>query len=819
MSKTTLFLLNYNSYYNRLVKFHDNISAYLSEDPNYVVTSSTNFTEGDGVNTSFVVNVPENFKYDYAIAVNETTGAIQSRWFVIEAGFNAKGQYSLSLHRDLMADFNPEILAATAFVERAMITDTNNPLIFNSENFLTNEIKQQEILLKDSTKCPWIVGYLAPNAQAKEIKATSESYVAPTPSHLSYEEWKALSTVYTIDKLEATILGTSPVGIGARFTVGSTKKYEHDIQSADGSNFHFTPGVVGKKQGLDAVDALQEDFDTKFLSKSNETDSLGRYETSSIITSCKDNTALNITRYDTISGAMTETGVLFRDAAAGKNFKAKVKQTGTQTKIFSIYSGALYNEIKQLLVDNNFLNIELPTPAPIIITAKLIKYSTTVEETSNYAVNMNLHGAEAMLKDAPYKMFCIPYPLEEEDLHTTLSGNRTFYPKARDGLNIAKALAISYGEFCYDVQILPYCPALSFKQTNGINLTQIPINQQGQFTGFDTEDELRYHFSAITDEANMLVSYALWCDSASFTTPIATNISVPTNAKDFKIEHETSFYRLNSPNHSGSFQFKATSNGGVDGFIARCTYKPYSPFIQVAPIFKQLYGGDYGDARGLICGGSFSIARINDAWATYQIQNKAYLDSFNRQIENMEVNYNLQRRQQEWSSGIAVMTSTMSGAIGGGVAASSGGPYATAAGLVVGGVSGLTSSVFGREKDLFYADQLHREATSYAQDQFNLSLQNIQALPHSLANISSFDVISKYFPYLEYFSCTDEEKEALRKKIDFSSMSVGVIGTISDYLAPQPTYISAQLIRLEELGEDYHLISAIAGELHKGIYI
>ena len=50
-------------------------------------------------------------------------------------------------------------------------------------------------------------------------------------------------------------------------------------------------------------------------------------------------------------------------------------------------------------------------------------------------------------------------------------------------------------------------------------------------------------------------------------------------------------------------------------------------------------------------------------------------------------------------------------------------------------------------------------------------------------------------------------------------MTIGAIGTIADYQKDTPTFIQGSVIRLESLGEDYHLITAIANEIHEGVYI
>ena len=76
----------------------------------------------------------------------------------------------------------------------------------------------------------------------------------------------------------------------------------------------------------------------------------------------------------------------------------------------------------------------------------------------------------------------------------------------------------------------------------------------------------------------------------------------------------------------------AAKNGGVSFFNIDCTYKPYNPYIHVNPNFGRLYGGDFDDSRGLIVGGDFSLPQTTSAWESYQLSNKNFQASFDRQI-------------------------------------------------------------------------------------------------------------------------------------------------------------------------------------------
>ena len=83
-----------------------------------------------------------------------------------------------------------------------------------------------------------------------------------------------------------------------------------------------------------------------------------------------------------------------------------------------------------------------------------------------------------------------------------------------------------------------------------------------------------------------------------------------------KLANECDVLRLVSQNYSAIFEFSPAKSGGVDGFLADCTYKPWSPYIHILPKLKGLYGDNFvaiDDARGLICGGDMSLPQLSNA--------------------------------------------------------------------------------------------------------------------------------------------------------------------------------------------------------------
>ena len=145
-----------------------------------------------------------------------------------------------------------------------------------------------------------------------------------------------------------------------------------------------------------------------------------------------------------------------------------------------------------------------------------------------------------------------------------------------------------------------------------------------------------------------------------------------------------------------------------------------------------------------------------------------------------------------------------------------GGPYGAVAGAVVGTIG----SAAGGLMDLTMQQSLHNEAIDFARDNFGFQLGNIKALPNTLNKVSSIVANSKLFPFIEYYTCTNEEREAFNNKLKYNGMTIGRIGKIKDFISPADiqTYVKGQLIRLE--GKyDTHTVNEIANEFMKGWYI
>ena len=170
----------------------------------------------------------------------------------------------------------------------------------------------------------------------------------------------------------------------------------------------------------------------------------------------------------------------------------------------------------------------------------------------------------------------------------------------------------------------------------------------------------------------------------------------------------------------------------VDGFLADCTYKPWSPYIHILPKLKGLYGDNFvsiDDARGLICGGDMSLPQLSNAWANYQLQNKTYQEMFDRQIKNMDVKNDINLQGAFAQTLLAPIT-------GGSYGGSAGAQFSPQA-AVAGGIAGIIGGGITANIDFRNTIREMEENRSYAIDMYRYNLQNIQAIPTSLTKTSA----------------------------------------------------------------------------------
>ena len=808
-----LYFLKFNSYYNRTIKFYNNLQGY-QENGEILGDPLTNcsFNPNDSTDTTQVVNRKQEEIGDYLLAM--IGGQIVSRWFIMEARRERTGQYTLLLRRDLFADSYTDVIKAPAFIEKATL-DNDDPMIFNKEDMTFNQIKSSEHLLMDETGSGWVVGYIPRDAfsnnQGTEISGSINIQQSADISIDDLQNWEYydyLSNKFNgaYDKGKTIFAGyvkMTPTLVNPPYYQEYPYMQGFAIRSSGVTAENLVNGYTGSSSEVGKIEGLRSpsiSSDGLVFSQQYNIEDAQNYANnikSQAILGWKNNIAtinslsLSYTNCKTDSEEYyfenLKNKIIFEESSG--LFNRIVINKEYVTKTIDITTGNLFDELSNSL-SRTISNIGTITENPNQNSFKL-KYSyyeyTMSLEQIYITAKTTLNSDRYHLDDQPYDMFCMPY---SDYLTIYKNGQRLFKSNKSLSVNMAIQIgAVTGSSNIYDIQLLPYCPVRYCIKADG---------------SFDIGDaKVNY----ITDSDGNNIGVILWAISSAFTFNIPYNI----NILNPKIESQTDIYRLCSPNFNGQFEFSPAMNGGVNYFNVDCNYKPFNPYIHINPNFKYLYGLDFNDSRGLICGGDFSLPQLSNAWANYQLNNKNYQNIFDRQIENMEVNNAIQRKKEILGVGLGMI----GGVAGGAMAGAKGGPVGIASGVVVGGIgSALAGGI-----DVMLNERSRIEALDYTKDQFGYQLGNIQAIPTSLSKTSALTYNNKIFPVLEYYTCTEEERKALENKLKYNGMTVMRIGTIQEFIRETPTYIKGKLIRLENTGEDFHYVSELAQEFDKGVFI
>lgn len=791
MSK--LYLYNYNNYFNKIVKKETSLANYGT--PIYSI-ANVNFNYNDGVNTSHVINY-NGQDGDYVIITDDSNN-ISSRWFVMENVRNRGGQHNLTLRRDLIVDFYNSVINAPMIINRAMLTK-NNPLIYNPEGFSFNQIKKEEILLKDRLGIPWIILYMAKNAESAEITIPSNSYTPDITLNTSIENsiyaagtkyTKATDTTYSIYYVDQKGSSADP-SIDQGYCIKFDKNLAYFRRIAP---YDYSGNLI--LGNCDANYFIQQVGSTLVNNYSNYDTLLNTYLAKPTITDA--NLAL-------IKKA-SDQGLIIKDTN-NKYYRIQViiNDSGEEGALPS--NEPLFTALNNV-VTNAFRVVRGASEGTYIFGTNYDEVTTILTDVSSqYGNTITLDPSTKFeTMDSECNIIAIPYAdtivhnsyYMEDDTPIFTDLNIT----KENQLNIAIQFAQEYtNSVVYDMQLIPYCPVQKFiEQDNHLDVS----GYSGQ-TGYYTKWNL--------DTGYLGVVFHLTTKQLSF--DINQRLSIPTVTGDInldtKISNECDIVRLCSPNFNGIFEFSVAKNNGVDSFNVDITLRPYNPYIHINPNFKNIYGYDFNDARGLICGGDFSLPIIGDQFEQYELQNKNYQIAFNRQIEHMDFEYSIQKKEALFGAIAGTISGAAKGGFTGGI---TGGPYGAAAGAIVGGaLSGI-----GGVLDYSNLIARQRENRQFAIDNFRYQLGNIQALPYNLNKVNPFTLNNKIFPFIEIYSCTDEEKTILINKITYTSMNVNAIGKISDYLQSSRTFIQGDLIRLE-LDISEHELIEIYNELKRGVYI
>jgi len=799
---SNIYLFNYNNYFNRIVKKEISLENYGTPVYSLIESESqkVNFNMSDELRTSHVINY-NGSDGDYFI-VTDSENNITSRWFVIENKKVRGNQHTLYLKRDVIVDFYDNVVRAPSLINRAMIKDINSPLIFNSEGFSFNQIKQKEILLKDASESAWYALYFAKNAPTKtatfttgnaeydlEISTTldSSAYAPGTYNYIAPEN--------IFFKCKPKWNDFLPPDIAMEQVILYSDGYQVTQEFYQPSNNHEVTRFT------DSWGTVKEQLETAFT---------GQYN--------------NLCNKIKLSGNLTDANKKILDQLGNTNsilikdssnniYKVTLNITSVYEEETTVTSGDFVDYMKTLINGTTLNRVyDWGTKSFSYGSTKYTYYVTAVLQTSNTLTWTLFDAGKTTTLDADYNVILIPYNQVEAYVN---SDNNII--SSDNSKRLVDSIIREYGStgYLYDIQLIPYFPYQSIIVRNSLSLNTLYLEHDSLTPNIPNLPTSYYYANPISESETIIILYANTC-KFSFDINLTTPLKIGEYSNNLiinkKIENECNLYRLCSPNYNGIFEFSVAKNNGVEYFNVDVTMRPYNPYIHLNPNFKSIYGSDFDDARGLICQGDFSLPVVTDAFKQYEYQNKNYLNTFNRQIEHMDFEFSKQQVEATFGAITGSMGAGISGAYAG---AKIGGPI----GAGIGGAFSSIASAIGGIADVSILKERQAEAKDLAVDNFKYQLGNIKALAYSVNKITPLTNNNKIWPFIEVYSSTDEEGLILYNKIKYNSMNVNSIGKIEDYIQTTKTFISASIIRLEEISAQTNIANEIYDEILKGVYI
>lgn len=792
------------NYANRIVLYSITESTYTGRASSYQRFEGINFNPADGLETTQVLNLPDTFEPDYLL-ITDAAYYVQQRWYVMECARNMTGQYTLRLRRDVLADYYAEIGRAYLKIDRGWCPAAST-LIFNPEGNGFSQLKTEEIPIKDYTKSRWYVGYLAGNVfddgnltitvDDSAKRAYDEAYDTIDDAIAAYPG-SAINTAGASDIVSDYVIGSlvipvynviptepPPVTTSRANYTASIGKYTASYYVGAGLRplYQANPSIIED----DKLDLISAEMAEAYTSGDAKTALLS------------DVLRITGTTQEQYSKTAKANGKVIRIGAAPYEYyqlnvypTSTYDPTGDYSPGIMTVGGYGYNYVNYVLSSMSSVRINPYGAASgftYSYTYQAIKVKCVWTQITT-AGTVSISGQVVKTADAPYYVFAIP--------RDVLSVK---YPEATGTIidtsladDIVYSMIRQLGEKIYDVQALPYYPGGHELEldTGGIRLPNTD-----------------YYTDVWVGQKHTVICWlpSVSCDKDAITGGIDA-------WSDIKLDNETRLCRLASPNYASMYDFSVAKNYGVTGWHITMTARPYQPYIHVAPIWGGLYSPMYqDDPKGLILGGNYSIDIVSSAWTSYEINNKNYQLIFDRNVQTLDLQQSIERKQD--------IRNLAASAINAGISAAGNAVLFGAASGVIAGAK-TAGNLVNSAVALGEAQQLRENARDSMLDLQSYNLGNIKARPDTLTKVSSINSQNKGWAVAEIYTAPQNEVDAYIALRKYSGMTVGVVGRLNEYVRENPykyRYIRAQVLRLSA-DVDTHLAQAINAELSGGCYI
>lgn len=483
-----LYIFKYNNYYNRIVKYEDTLADYGQYI--HLIQNVKDFGPNDGVNTSHVFGSPAiNYdgSGDYVIYTDEYDNII-SRWFLIETKFTRAGQWNLTLRRDLVVDYYEDIIDADTYIEKAIVPDTDS-LIFNSEQLAVNQIKKNQTPLKDRSNSAWLVGYLSAK-QDSDITITASKpidYNISVPNINQWEYYKYSNLAPSGEKEDAYTqlsngilrvqIANQPQGVVNTqifnyHLTGAGRPYISNTYTYDGSKMelYFAEGSTNYSEIMYEIAPKIQSGNIVNLAK-EQYNYFDYYTVSSAINGQVIYDQANDKYYSISVGSLDTPALNYKPTVGSQQDLDLVTYTLGEVVAVDYQKHADAFLTSMAVRRSQRLGTDALTSFEVSLTVKNL--TINLEQVFEATSTITIPQSAKPLKDAPYKMFCMPYKDDGDFSFTKDKIDFTMNKDTSMAIMTKLVSELSGGSVLYDAQILPYCPCKEY------------INQLNQFS-FDT---------------------------------------------------------------------------------------------------------------------------------------------------------------------------------------------------------------------------------------------------------------------------------------------------------------------------------------------
>jgi hypothetical protein len=779
-------------FFNKQLKYSNRIADVSNicnkiesiESVDYIFANVVSFNGYNGVDANIIIdtvdsNVPDPPTYLILDDNRENTNSTFSgnQYYVTNSVFLKKNLYRLTLIRDILANHykypERDWRNIECYIENGSITNQNDSTKYNRYNFNLNMIKKKETLLSDKFS---IVSFYTQRRNSSgveiDIPITNISLSDVSDIYESFETMNAFNTKY-------------PSGVYKKSSISDTINVIIQNTTKNPDNQYLI-------------------FSASFQMKSATGLYLSTYNS-------------NLQNINDFSNTTVIKNIQFNypNESIVSKFASRYSTTLNQSFVNNANVKYVYSTFNNDNGTNGYLELNNK-----IVMIEGIKYKVSV-------VNSSV-AKEITLNNSNKNLLIIA-------AINTISDN-IGYNISSESHSGATDFVFRYNEYSTNITITPFIednvysltlnPSLSMLKDTGVKCFGI-----NNLTKDNYQKWIKFMVGAMTQNKEIIQSVIIPAN-IYLNKMIDSNFGIITdrdhklvynyiyNQDEFEeIEKECKYISIKSPSYASNFEFTPFLNDGVSKFYVDISLKPFGTIIYVKPDFNGLYGLNFEDKRGLLIAEDYSITNISDAWIDYKYNNQNYLNSFNRQVQSLE----LSNKYASDSDKLAIERSDYEAKnLARQNTASAWGIFNTLLLNIPSSVGAYTSKTRDDYNEAVKMDtamnQAIREDTmSATKDMFNYNIGNIKSVAPIVSKVDCFDIYFKYQIIIEEYEATESEKEYVKQYYKNNGSKIGKIDKAKNYIKTDHLFKAKAIVKDNNYTEPE--LMELKNRLAGGIYV